>query len=123
MIRKIQIGETNEVESGRLGNSKRMAVKGGQKEDITRLILESVFVDALKSSLRFDVDQFEKVVLTLLDDSTRPSRCIHVDRKITARKVRSIMSRLIAEHGACGAYPQRQWRGVYREGVASLARL
>ncbi len=62
-------------------------------------------------------------MLTLLDDSTRPSRCIHVDRKITARKVRSIMSWLIAEHGACGAYPQRQWRGVYREGVASLARL
>ncbi len=39
-------------------------------------------------------------MLTVLDEYTRQSRCIHVDRKINARKVRSIMSRLIAEHGA-----------------------
>jgi hypothetical protein len=29
----------------------------------------------------------------VLDEYTRQSRCIHVDRKINARKVRSIMSR------------------------------
>ena len=39
-------------------------------------------------------------MLTVLDEYTRQSRCIHVDRKINARKVRSIMNRLIAEHGA-----------------------
>jgi len=39
-------------------------------------------------------------MLTVLDEYTRQSRCIHVDRRINARKVRSIMARLIAEHGA-----------------------
>ncbi len=39
-------------------------------------------------------------MLSVLDEYTRQSRCIHVDRKINARKVRSIMNRLIAEHGA-----------------------
>jgi len=39
-------------------------------------------------------------MLTVLDEYTRQSRCIHVDRRINARKVRSIIARLIAEHGA-----------------------
>ena len=39
-------------------------------------------------------------MLTVLDEYTRQSRCIHVDRRINARKVRSIMTRLIAEYGA-----------------------
>ncbi len=39
-------------------------------------------------------------MLSVLDEYTRQSRCIHVDRTINARKVRSIMNRLIAEHGA-----------------------
>jgi putative transposase len=39
-------------------------------------------------------------MLTVLDEYTRQRRSIHVDRKINARKVRSIMNRLIAEHGA-----------------------
>ena len=38
-------------------------------------------------------------LLTVFDEYTRQSQCIHVDRKIHAHKVRSIMSRLIAEHG------------------------
>lgn len=40
------------------------------------------------------------LMLTVFDEYTRQSRCIHVDRKINARKVRSIMRRWIAEHGA-----------------------
>jgi putative transposase len=39
-------------------------------------------------------------MLTVVDEYTHQCRCIHVDRRINARKVRQIMARLIAEHGA-----------------------
>jgi transposase InsO family protein len=39
-------------------------------------------------------------MLTVLDEYTRECRCIHVDRKINAEKVRQVMGRLIDEHGA-----------------------
>ena len=39
-------------------------------------------------------------MLNVIDEYTRECRCIHVDRRINARKVRKIMARLIEEHGA-----------------------
>jgi len=39
-------------------------------------------------------------MLNVIDEYTRKCLCIHVDRMINARKVRQIMDRLIAEHGA-----------------------
>jgi transposase InsO family protein len=39
-------------------------------------------------------------MLTILDEYTRECRCIHVDRRINAEKVRQVMGRLIDEHGA-----------------------
>ncbi len=39
-------------------------------------------------------------MLNVIDEYTRECRAIHVDRRINARKVRTIMARLIAEHGA-----------------------
>lgn len=38
-------------------------------------------------------------MLNVIDEYTRECLCIHVDRKINARKVRQIMARLIEEHG------------------------
>lgn len=38
-------------------------------------------------------------MLTVLDEYTRESRCIHVDRKINAEKVQCVMARLIEEYG------------------------
>jgi putative transposase len=38
-------------------------------------------------------------MLTVLDEYTRESRCIHVDRKINAEKVQRVMARLIEEFG------------------------
>ena len=38
-------------------------------------------------------------MLTVLDEYTRESRCIHVDRKINAEKVQRVMARLIEEYG------------------------
>ena len=38
-------------------------------------------------------------MLTVLDEYTRESRCIHVDRKINAEKVQRGMARLIEEYG------------------------
>jgi putative transposase len=39
-------------------------------------------------------------MLTVLDEYTRECRCIHVERRINANKVRQVMTRLIDEHGA-----------------------
>ena len=39
-------------------------------------------------------------MLNVIDEYTRECLCIHVDRKINARKVRQIVGRLIEEHGA-----------------------
>ena len=39
-------------------------------------------------------------MLNVIDEYTRECLCIHVDRKINARKVRQIMGRLIEEHGS-----------------------
>ncbi|HSH09543.1 MAG TPA: IS3 family transposase [Oceanipulchritudo sp.] len=39
-------------------------------------------------------------MLTVLDEFTRECRCIHIDRKINAGKVRQVMARLIEENGA-----------------------
>ena len=39
-------------------------------------------------------------MLNLIDEYTRECLCIHVDRRINARKVRRIMSSLIERHGA-----------------------
>jgi len=41
-------------------------------------------------------------MLTVMDEFTRECRCIHVDRRINAQKVRQVMGRLIQEHGAPG---------------------
>ena len=38
-------------------------------------------------------------MLTVLDEYTRESRCIYVDRKINAEKVQRVMARLIEEYG------------------------
>jgi len=38
-------------------------------------------------------------MLTVLDEYTRGSRCIHVDRKINAEKVQRMMARLIEKYG------------------------
>ena len=38
-------------------------------------------------------------MLTVLDEYTRESRCIHVDRKINAEKVQRVMARMIEEYG------------------------
>ena len=38
-------------------------------------------------------------MLTVLDEYTRESQCIHVDRKINAEKVQRVMARLIEEYG------------------------
>jgi hypothetical protein len=52
-------------------------------------------------------------MLTVLDEYTRQSRCIQVDRKINARKVRSIMARSSSrrsyEHGS---HPNRSRRST-----------
>ncbi len=60
-------------------------------------------------------------MLNVLDEYTRECLCIHVDRRINARKVRRIMSALIERHGAPRTYPQRQRFGVHRERAAQLA--
>ena len=39
-------------------------------------------------------------MLNVMDEYTRECLCIHVDRRINARKVRQVMARLIEEHGA-----------------------
>jgi putative transposase len=39
-------------------------------------------------------------MLTVIDEYTRECRCIHVDRRINARKVRRVMARLVQEYGA-----------------------
>ena len=39
-------------------------------------------------------------MLNVIDEHTRECLCIHVDRRINAKKVRQIMARLIDEHGA-----------------------
>jgi len=39
-------------------------------------------------------------MLTVLDEHTRECRCIHVERRINADKVRQVMARLIDEYGA-----------------------
>lgn len=39
-------------------------------------------------------------MLNVIDEYTRECLCIHVDRRINARKVRQVMARLIDEHGA-----------------------
>jgi putative transposase len=39
-------------------------------------------------------------MLNVIDEYTRECLCIHVDRRINARKVRRILARLIEEHGA-----------------------
>jgi len=38
-------------------------------------------------------------MLNVIDEHTRECLCIHVDRRINARKVRQVMARLVAEHG------------------------
>jgi putative transposase len=48
-------------------------------------------------------------MLNVLDEHTRECLCIHVDRRINARKVHQIISNLIDVHGSSGAYSQRQW--------------
>ncbi|MEO1834154.1 MAG: IS3 family transposase [Akkermansiaceae bacterium] len=39
-------------------------------------------------------------MLNVMDEYTRECLCIHVERRINARKVRQVMARLIEEHGA-----------------------
>lgn len=39
-------------------------------------------------------------MLNVIDEDTRDCLCIHVDRRINARKVRRILARLVDEHGA-----------------------
>ena len=39
-------------------------------------------------------------ILNVIDEYTRECLCIHVDRRINARKVKQILSQLIDEHGA-----------------------
>ncbi|MEO0511090.1 MAG: IS3 family transposase [Verrucomicrobiota bacterium] len=41
-------------------------------------------------------------MLNIIDEYTRECLCIHVDRKINARKVRGVLQRLIKDHGAPG---------------------
>jgi len=41
-------------------------------------------------------------ILTVLDEHTRECLCIHVDRRINAAKVRSIMSELVSAYGSPG---------------------
>ena len=38
-------------------------------------------------------------MLTVMDEHTRECRCIHVDRRVNARKDQSVMARLIGEYG------------------------
>ena len=38
-------------------------------------------------------------MLNVMDEYTRECLCIHVERRINARKVRQVMARLIEEHG------------------------
>lgn len=39
-------------------------------------------------------------MLNVIDEHTRECLCIHVDRSINAKKVRQVLERLVAEHGA-----------------------
>ena len=68
-------------------------------------------------------------MLTVLDEYTRESRCIHVDRKINAEKVQRVMARLIEECGEPGHIRSdnrsefieknlREW--LSREGIKTL---
>ena len=68
-------------------------------------------------------------MLTVLDEYTRQCRCIHVDRRINAEKVRQVMARLIDEYGTPEyirsdngsefiEYHLRQWLAT--EGIKTL---